>query len=117
MSIEKTLNDLLGPLVDRQLFPDLIPEGAKFPAIVYQQAGGRGGWYVDRTKPSHKHSRMQIYSWARTRIEASNLARLIEDTICLSTLAAEPYGGPTALHNEQLALFGARQDFGIWFPD
>lgn len=117
MSIESTLVTLLGPLVGDRISPDMVPEGSDFPVIVYQQVGGRAGWYVERAKASHKHARVQINTWARTRLEAAALARSIEDAICTSTLTAEPYGAPTAVFEELLDLYGTRQDFGIWFPD
>lgn len=117
MSIEQTLRDLIGPLVGQRISPDTLDYGGDFPATIYQQVGGRAGWYVERAKPGHKHGRFQFTTWAKTRLEANQVARAIEDAICLSALIAEPYGAPTALYNESLALYGARQDFGIWFPD
>ena len=117
MSLEKTLSDLLGPLVEGRCTPDRVDDASDFPVITYQQAGGRAGWYIDRTMPSHKHARIQINTWARTRGEASALARLVENTFCTSTLVVEPYGAPTSLYEELLDLYGTRQDFGIWFPD
>lgn len=117
MSFEAPLKDLLGPLAGDRVSPDKVPEGSDFPAITYQQVGGRAGWYVDRSMPSHKHARVQINTWAKTRLEASNLARSIENALCTSTLIVEPYGAPTALYEELLDLYGTRQDFGIWFPD
>jgi hypothetical protein len=117
VSIEETLQKLLGPLVEGRFYPDVVPEDAKFPAITYHQVGGRAGWYVDRTMPSHKHGRFQINVWAKSRLEASQLARQVENTICASTLIAEPNGAATSLYEQLLALYGTRQDFGIWFPD
>lgn len=115
MSIEKLITDLLSPLAE--VYPDAVAEDATFPCISYQQIGGRAGWYMEGAMPSHKHARIQINVWAKTRVEASTLAREIEGAICTSALIAEPYGAATATHEPLVGLYGTRQDFGIWFPD
>jgi hypothetical protein len=117
MSIESTLFTLLGPLAANRVYPDLTPENPTFPLIVYQQVGGTAGWYVENAMPDKKNARIQINVWAKTRVEANTLARLIELTICQSTLIAEPYGALTALYDDTLKIFGTRQDYGIFYPD
>lgn len=67
--------------------------------------------------PSHKHARVQINVWAKSRAQASTIARQVENAICESTIIAEPYGALTASFEELVGLYGTRQDFGIWFPD
>ncbi len=117
MGLESSLATLLGPLADGRATPDVVPEGSDYPAITFQQIGGRAGWYAESTMPSHKHARVQINTWAKTRLESSTLARAIENAFCTSGLIVEPYGAPTAVFEELLNLYGTRQDFGIWFPD
>lgn len=117
MSLEADLKSLWGTLVSGRLFPDVIPIGAARPCMVWQQVGGRAGWYIDKTMPSHKHARIQLFTWSETRLEANSLARQAEKLLCESPIVAEPYGAFTAVHNEALNLYGTRQDFGVWYPD
>lgn len=117
MSLEEDLVSLLGPLVSGRIYPDETPDNPQFPLVVYQQIGGRAGWYMEKKVPSHKHSRMQISVFAKRRADANALARSIESALCESTLVAEPYGAFTALREDPLKLYGARQDFGIWYAD
>ena len=47
MSLEATLYTLLGPLVGGRCYPDVSPDGAAFPLIIYQQVGGQAVDYVE----------------------------------------------------------------------
>ena len=116
MSYENTLLDLIGPLLGQRFYPDVPPDPATYPCGVYQQVGGQGLWFSERTMPSHKHARVQITIWADTRQEANQLIRQIEDLTC--TLAnAETYGGAICAYEETTKKFRARQDFGLWHSD
>lgn len=118
MSLESTLKDVLGQLVDGRATPDVVAENSKFPCITYQQVGGKAGWYAEQQLPSHLHARVQVNVWAKTRAEANELARQAEAAICTSASlkASESIGALVAEYQEQLALYGTRQDFGVWFP-
>lgn len=117
MSIEEDLVALLAPIVEGRIYPDESPDNPVFPLIIYQQIGGKAGWYLENKVPSHKHARIQIDVFSRRRTEANRLARSIEGLICESAFIAEPYGAFTALREEPLKLYGTRQDFGIWYAD
>ncbi len=117
MSLESDMHDLLDPLASGGAYPDVLPDDPDFPVICFQQIGGEALWFSERATPSHKHSRMQIYVWAKTRLEASTVARAVEGTLCASALIVRPYGAFTAAFNELPKLYGTRQDFGIWYPD
>lgn len=117
MSLEGDLRTLLADLVDGHLYPDTPPDVPVFPYITYQQVGGTPLWFKEKAKPSHKHARLQINVWSRTRVEANRLARQIEDRFMTGAVNSEPYGGAVALYEEKLKLFGTRQDFGVWYPD
>ncbi len=117
MSLEPTLQAVLSPLVGGRAYPDTTPNGVEFPCITYQQVGGQAGWYLENNVPSHKHARVQVNVWAKSRAQANTIARQVENAICGSTLIAEPYGALSASVEEILGLYGTRQDFGVWFPD
>lgn len=117
MSFEQDIRSLLADLVEDRVHPDTAPDVPIFPYITYQQVGGTALWFMDRAKPSHKHARMQFNVWARTRAEANQIAREIEDRLMTGSFEAAPYGGIVALYEEKLKLYGTRQDFGVWYPD
>lgn len=117
MSVEDTIEKLLAPLVSDRVYPDTTPDRPAFPLIIYQQVGGSAGWYVDGTMPDHKNARLQLHVWAKTRTEASDIARRVENTICASHLVARPFGAFVSTYNDVLKIYGTRQDFGISYLD
>lgn len=116
---EADLITLLGPLVANKVFWDTTPDDfvVTTPVIILQQVGGKAGWYIDQTMPSHKHARIQVRVWARRRMDAAPLARLIEKTIAESAFIAEPFGAAIADNQPDMKLYGTHQAFGIWYPD
>lgn len=115
--LEERLVELWGALVGGRLYPDTTPDVPIFPLLVYQQVGGRDGWYVENKLPSHRHARIQLHVWSRSRQEANTLCLSAERLLAESGLIAEPYGALTALYDESQKLYGSRQDFGIWHND
>lgn len=119
MSLEKDLRDFLMPLLPSgsNVWPDGTQPGAQAPLIVYQQIGGEEYWYVDNTKPSNENARVQIGSWAKSRPEASALARAVSTRLCTDNppFNVRPIGAPTSDFDEDLGLYGSIQDFSIWY--
>jgi len=115
--LEVKLEALWRDLVDDRIYPDTAPDVPAYPLMLYQQVGGRDGWYVEGAMPSHRHARIQLYVWAKTRAEANTLALQAEQRLAESGLIAQPYGAFTALYEDDLKLYGTRQDFGIWNDD
>lgn len=116
MNLGETIQSALASLVSGQVFPDETPAGPVFPLIVYQQVGGKAGWYLEKKMPDHRHARMQIETWAKSRKQADSIAAQVEAAICALALPTEPYGAPTSLKEDSLKIYGSRQDFGIWYP-
>lgn len=119
---EETLSALLQPLVPTvPVYWDTTPDGfvAGDPCIILQKVGGKAAWYVDKTSPmpSHKHTRVMVTLWSKSRLVTAPLARLIEKTIAESALIAEPIGAPTDISDSAMKLFGSQQHFGFWYPD
>lgn len=115
MSIEATLKSLLGPLVGNRVHPDVTPDSPTFPLIVYQQVGGQVAEYLEGKVGDKDHARMQIVVWAKTRIEASAIARQVRVALVEGTTVATTYGAPVSLYEEALKLYGNRTDYGLWY--
>jgi hypothetical protein len=114
MSFEGDFHSLLESFAGGRVYPDVTPAAPDYPLIVYQQVGGSAKWYVEKAQRDKDHARIQVYVWSRTRLESNAIARQVEAAICASEFAAEPYGAFTALYEQNLNLYGTRQDFGIW---
>lgn len=116
MSLESNIKTLLGPLVSGRCWPDVMPDGkGTFPCIVYQAVGGRALDYMEGTIPDKDHARVQVVVWAKTRLEASQIARQARVALVGSDMAVQTYGAPTSLHEPELKLYGARTDYGCWY--
>lgn len=115
MSLEATLKTLLGPLVGGRCYPDITPDGAALPLIVYQQVGGTATEYVDQTIPDKDHARMQVMVWSKSRLEASQIARAARAAIIGNNWPAQTYAAPVSLYEEDLKLYGSRCDYGLWY--
>lgn len=117
MSAEATLYSLLSAFVAGRVFPDVAPEGAALPRIVYQQVGGQGLSFMDGTLPSKENGRMQISTWATTRAEAIAIAKQVEVAVCGSTaLQAIQLGARASDFEQDTNIYACRQDFSLW-PD
>lgn len=115
MSLEASLFTILSPLVGGRVYPDLTPEPATFPCIIYQQVGGKAADYVEKTLPANDNARVQILVWSKSRLEASSIMHQARVAIIGSSLNARTVAGSISQYHEYLALYGARQDFDIFF--
>lgn len=119
MAIEGDLRTALLPIAPNRVFPDFAPQSALTtplqPFITYQQVGGRPLNYVAGV-PDMRNGRFQINIWATSRLIAMGLIRQVEDALRASpTLRATTLTGATAVYDEPTQLYGAHQDFSIWF--
>ncbi|MDF3837151.1 DUF3168 domain-containing protein [Cupriavidus basilensis] len=117
MTVESDIVNALAGLVDGRVFPDEAPFGTEAPYVTYHQAGGEPLNFLEGI-PDKRNGRFQFVVWATSRPEASRLIRQIEDTLRLDPkLLAHTLGGALGLRQSDLDLFGATQDFSIWFTD
>ena len=115
MTVEADLHNVLAALVDGRAYPDVAPEDAVTPYIVYQQVGGTPIAFVERALPSKKNGRFQAAAWAATRKEAAAIGLQIENAMLLATeFQVEVVGGQIADYDSETKLRGSRQDFSIW---
>jgi hypothetical protein len=117
VSFEGDFRAVLLSLAGGRVYPDVPPDTQQYPLLTYQQIGGRALWFLGKTMPDHKHARIQLNVWSKTRQEANDIARQAEALIITSAFVSEPIGAITALYESALKLYGTRQDFGIWYPD
>lgn len=114
--VEVKLTSVLGPLVADAVYPDIGPDGGPLPYITYQQVGGIPVNFLSRDIPSQKNGRFQINVWSDNRETTSILARQVEDTLRGSLiLTTEVMGGAISVYEEATNLYGAYQDFSLWF--
>lgn len=116
MSLETMLVSALGPLVGGRVYPDTAPAGAEWPYIVYQQVGGRALNPINGAAPGLRNARVQVNAWAATRLAASALMHLVEDTLRAAPVHAAALGALQARLDASGGLRGAQQDFSVWHP-
>jgi hypothetical protein len=114
MSLEASLSTLLGSLVGGRVYPDVTPESAPLPLIVYQQVGGTAYEYADNTLPGEDNARMQVVVWSKARLEATTIARQAR-SIIVGNLSAQTIGAPVSLYDSDMKLYGSRTEFGIFY--
>lgn len=117
MMLEAELVALWKGAVGGRIYPDTTPDVPQFPLATFQQVGGQARWYLEKKVPDHRHARIQVNVWAKSRMEANQIALTLARLLAESALVAEPYGEFEALYDEHLKLYGTRQDFGIWHRD
>lgn len=117
MSFEGDLRALILPITGNRCYPDVTPETPVFPLSIYQQVGGEAYAYLEKKLPNHKHARIQITIWGTERIAVNAMARAVEKKLIESAFTVEAYGAMVALYEPDIEKYGARQDFGIWYPD
>lgn len=114
MTPEAHVFTALQALVGGHCYPDVAPNGAALPRIVFQQVGGRSINYTEGTLPDRENARVQVACWAETREAATALARLAEAALMAADLQCEPLGARVSVHEPETGLRCARQDFSIW---
>ena len=115
MTIEEIIYQVLSPLFDGRVYPDVAPDPSETPRAVYQQVGGAGFQFTEGTIPDRENCRMQIAVWGTRRVEVTQLAKLVEEAILTAPqFQAEALGSRNSVHEPDTNLYGARQDFSIW---
>ena len=116
MSVESDLYDTLKGLVGNRVFPDFAPFTTARPFITYQQIGGGVIRPLGGEVPHKKNARMQINIWADNRASASSISAQVEDALRVaSVFVAKPESALNSMYEEDLKIYGAAQDFSIWY--
>jgi hypothetical protein len=78
--------------------------------------GGSAVNFLEAGVPGKRNGRFQFNCWGDTRLAAAALSRQVEDTLVTNpALKAFVLGAATAVYEEDVPLYGTRQDFSIWF--
>lgn len=115
MSLESDIVAALTSITTGRVYPDVMPDKPVFPCIVYQQVGGDVLNPLEGGDPGQDNARVQVRVWARTRLEASSVARQVRLALTSGALKAYAYSAPVSEYEEALKLYGARCDFGVWY--
>lgn len=114
MSLETDLYALLSAICPR-VSPDYAVFGTATPYVTWHQAGGESVSFLENTVPTLRNARIQINAWAATRLDATALAKQIEDAMIQATaFQARPVGALVAASDSDRELYGAMQDFSVW---
>ena len=120
MSIETDIRAAIISIAPNRVFPDFAPnsvlaEASPSPFVTYQVIGGRGRTNIQRPD-SLKMYRIQVNSYAKTRILCSNLAILVESALNnASTFKAVSLNEPISTYEDEVGLYGCMQDFSIHY--
>lgn len=115
MTIEAKLNAALAGLVGGRLYPNLAPEAAAVPYIVFQQVGGAAVTYERDEVVNLRNGRFQIAVWSDRYQEAVSISQQAEAAlITTADLQARPIGALVARVEANPRRHGAMQDFTIW---
>lgn len=115
MSFETDLDALLKTICPRT-YPDVAPFGATTPYITWNTIGGEALRFGDNTAPDKRNAVVQVDVWSKSRLEAINTIRQVEDAICNSSLwQAKPEGEAVSRYEPDDDLRGSLQRFNVWF--
>lgn len=118
MSLESDIFTALTSSASGRVYPDVAPLGAVRPYIIYQQVGGQAVSFLASATVGKRNARLQVESYADTRLTSSALGRSIEDALVVSTtLRATPEGAMVSTYEGDTTppLYGTRQLFSVWY--
>lgn len=114
MSVEAGIKTALASVAGGRTYPDTTPDNPTFPLNVYQQVGGAVINPLEGGDPGKDNARVQVVTWAKTRLEASSVARQARLAM-VDQLDAILMGAPVSLYDSTLKLYGSRADYSVWF--
>lgn len=114
MALEASIKTALASIAGGRIYPDTTPDKPVFPCVVYQQVGGEVLNPLEGGDPGKDHARVQFWVFAKTRLEASSVARDVRLAL-VNSLNAYAYSAPVSTYDDALNLYGARTDFGVWY--
>ena len=114
MGIEASIKTALAAIAGGRTYPDTTPDNPTFPLNIYQQVGGNVINPLEGGDPNKDNARVQVVTWAATRLEASSVARAVRLEL-VNTLNATLLGAPVSLYDSTTKKYGARADYSIWY--
>lgn len=114
MSIEASIKAALAAVAGGRTYPDTVPDAPTFPLNIYQQVGGAVLNPIEGGDPGKDNARIQIVTWAKTRLEATSVARQVRLAMS-SSLNATLMGAAVSMYDETTKNYGARADYSVWY--
>lgn len=117
MSYEPTLVTTLAGIIGdvSRVFPDAATTDPAVPYAVYQQVGGQAFNFLEIAPTGLRHADVLVSIWSTTRKEVNTLMRAAEDALMASAIKAAPVSAFTAVFDDQTRLYGAQQNFSVFF--
>ena len=118
---EEQINALIAPIVNDHVYWVVLDEGFAFnrqsgqAVAVLQQVGGEVDRYVENEMPDTRHMRLQVSVWGSNMLNVVSAIRAIEKAIVESDFVSQVMGAYVTDYQEDLKIYGARQDFGFWY--
>lgn len=113
-SAEAIVYGALRALVGDRCYPDIAPIGTPRPYITYQAVGGQSPNYLDNTVQL-QNARMQVNVWADARTVEIPLMQSVIVALTTGAIRATTIGAPVRTYEVDTELYGARQDFSVWY--
>ena len=97
------------------VFTDFAPAGTTAPWVTFQVIGGRSLRWLNGTPSDKRHNVVQVNVWHSSRAAAVALMHQIETALCdaAAPFSARPEGERSDDAEEDIGLYGCRQDFSI----
>lgn len=96
--------------VQTRIYPDILPQEAPMPAIIYRRIGTDPVLTL-RAPTSAAKVLIEIDTWARTRAEAEGIANAVQAAmIAAAHVPVEREG----MQEEETGEYGVRQTFDVW---
>lgn len=106
---------ILDPLAAGGAWARHAPVGVTRPYIVWHRYGGPAETFYGRALPSKECGWYQVEVWAQTLLAAETIIKAIEAAMVAATAVdAEALSAPADHSQEDMELYGYRQDFTVW---
>ena len=118
--IEQDIAALVSPYV-AQVFWVMTDDDFAFdytsgtPIAILQHVGGETDTRVENVMPDTRNMRLQVSVWGANLLNVVIAIRAIEQSFLESTMVVKVIGAFSSEYQDDLKIFGARQDFGVWY--
>jgi hypothetical protein len=112
------LNDLFDGRVWESATPDELPRndaGTILPFCVWTTPGGEAYTYVDKTRPSNVHARVQLHVAHPSAIVAERMIWQALDALLASDYTVDVYGSPQGTYDAPRKLRGKMLQISVMF--
>lgn len=113
--MEKLIFDVLSPLFEGRVYPDVAPMDTALPYCVYRQIGGRTVTFLDGNRADKRRVRVEIVVASKSRQQTSEYAHKVEGLMLSNPIYADADSGIDATWDWQTGTRKSSQDFSFWY--